>query len=269
MRKVGLTSLQKMAYAIYEKDAHKFVFGIDEDEFVLWTKDEHDPLCPEKRFPDYPYLRVLLDCLLVSGRWITPQEAIYALDWQIPLVHLEAQAATGTLFLEKSRQIMASWICCAYILWRAKFHAHQLCIVQSRKAEDAQKFVFIKEAQHARISYMEAHLPAWLQDSLFLEQLRIDDTGHIAMTKLPSYVRRSGSGHLFFPNGSHIWAVPQGGDVIRSNTPSILFSDEAAFQPDFGLAYQAALPALRGGGQGVFVSSAEVSDFATIIEAEV
>jgi hypothetical protein len=47
-----------------------------------------------------------------------------------------------------------------------------------------------------------------------------------------------------------------------------LFSDEAAFQPDFGLAYQAALPALRGGGQGIFVSSAEVSDFATLVEAE-
>ena len=45
-------------------------------------------------------------------------------------------------------------------------------------------------------------------------------------------------------------------------------SDEAAFQPDFGLAYQAALPALRGGGQGIFVSSAEVSDFATLVEAE-
>ena len=57
--------------------------------------------------------------------------------------------------------------------------------------------------------------------------------------------------------------------MIRSNTPSCIFSDECAFQPEFGLAYQAALPALKGGGQGIFVSSAEIGDFATIIEADI
>ena len=46
-------------------------------------------------------------------------------------------------------------------------------------------------------------------------------------------------------------------------------SDEAAFQPAFGLAYQAALPSLKGGGQAIFISSAEIGDFATLIEAEV
>jgi hypothetical protein len=48
-----------------------------------------------------------------------------------------------------------------------------------------------------------------------------------------------------------------------------LFSDEAAFQPEFGEAYTAALPAVRGGGQAIFVSSAEMGDFQELVEAEV
>mgnify|MGYP001561843984 FL=1 len=259
--KPGLSPTERLDWTLYAKDAHAFVFGLEEP--VLWTKDEHDQERPEKPFPDYDYLRCILDCLLVSGRFLRPLEASYALAWGIPLTHLERQASMGMVFMEKSRQVLASWVCCAYILWRAKFHPHQLCIVQSKKEDDAVKFVFIKEAQQARISFMESRLPLWLQDGLFI--------GHqeTPLRNKREFVKRSDSGHLWFPNGSHIWAVPQGGDIIRSNTPSCLFSDEAAFQPAFALAYQACLPSLKGGGQGVFISSAEIGDFATLIEAEV
>ena len=259
--KDGLSPAQRLEWAIYAKDAQSFVFGLD-NQPVLWTKDEHDQDTPEKPFPDYEYLRCILDCLLVSGRFVPPLEAFYALSWGIPLAHLERQASMGMVFMEKSRQILASWVCCAYLLWRAKFHPHQLCIVQSKKEEDAAKFVFVKEAQQARISFMESRLPMWLQDGLFV---RATDLAHHRR----EFISRSDNGHLWYPNGSHIWAVPKGGDVIRSNTPSVLFSDEAAFQPAFALAYQAALPSLKGGGQGIFISSAEVGDFATLVEAEV
>lgn len=260
--KQGLAPSQQTAWVLYARDPHAFVFGHD-GEHPVRTKDEHDAHDPEQPFPDLPYLRCLLDCLLVSGHFCDAADAAYALEWGIPLPHLRQQALTGTLFIEKSRQILASWLCCAYLLWRAKFHAHQLIIVQSKKEEDAAKFVFVKEAQQARISYIESRLPDWLQDQLFITK------GMRSGGRLLSALHRADYGNLYFQNGSRIWAVPQGGDVIRSNTPSCLFSDEAAFQPDFGLAYQAALPALRGGGQGVFVSSAEMSDFATLVEAEV
>lgn len=253
----ALTPAQRVRWQLMAADAHAFIFG--DGEPLLMTKDEHRSDAPEQPFPDLPYLRVLLDCLLVSGGFMEPDEARYALDWGIPLVHLRQQALTGTLFIEKSRQVMASWICCAYTLWRAKFHAHQLCIVQSRKEMDAVKFVFLKEPQQARISFMELMLPDWLRE-----------IGMFATGTVNHYKgSMSDNGHLYFRNGSHIWAVPQGGDMIRSNTPSLLFSDEAAFQPEFGLAYQAAMPALRGGGQGIFVSSAEPGDFAGLVEAQV
>jgi len=259
--KKGLSPREQVQWSIYAKDAHAFVFGCPEYGQVLYTKDEHRLENPEQPFPDYEYLRVLLDCLLVSGRFLQPNHASYALDWGIPLAHLELQASTGTTFMEKSRQIMASWLCCAYLLWRAKFYMHQLILIQSRKEDDAAKFVYLKEPQQARISFMELRLPSCLQDDLFLD--RSNGREKRAM------VQFADNGNLFFPNGSHIWAVAQGGNVIRSNTCSCLFSDEAAFQAEFGLAYAAALPALRGGGQGIFISSAEQGDFATLIEAEV
>jgi len=259
----GLSPAQQTAWSLYARDPHSFVFGVGEDR-VLKTKDEHRSDAPEQYFPDLPYLRAMFDCLLVSGHFLAPEQARHALAWGIPVTHLAQMEETGMVFIEKSRQIMASWLCCAYLLWRAKFHAHQLLVVQSKKEEDAAKFVYEKEPQQARISFMESRLPEWLQDGLFVSQKTVR-----SVLTANTRQQRCGYGHLYFPNGSHLWAVPQGGDVIRSNTPSCLFSDECAFQPEFGLAYQAALPALRGGGQGIFISSAEVGEFAALVEAEV
>jgi len=42
------------------------------------------------------------------------------------------------------------------------------------------------------------------------------------------------------PNGSVLWAIAQGGHIIRSHTASGLISDEAAFQAEFEDAYVAA-----------------------------
>lgn len=238
------------------KDAHLFIFGDDELPGLL-TKDEHAQDEPVQPFPDKPYLRVFLDCLLVSGRFVAPHAATYALDWGVPLARLERLADTGVLCIEKSRQVMASWMVCAYLLWRAKFHAHQLILVQSKREDDAALLVYHKEPQVARISFLELNLPDALR-SLHFGRYDAFQTGTGALRC-----------HLFFPNGSHIWGIPQGGNIIRSNTCSCLFSDEAGFQPEFGLAYQAALPSIKGGGQGIFVSSAEVGAFATLIEAEV
>jgi hypothetical protein len=72
-----------------------------------------------------------------------------------------------------------------------------------------------------------------------------------------------------FPNGSTVIAIPEGGSKIRSRVPSVLFSDEAAFQPEFGEAYKAALPAVNGGGQAIFVSSAEVGEFQSVVGADI
>jgi len=227
------------------RSAHYFIFE-DHLGSRLMTKDEHDAE-PIKPFPDIPYLRVLLDALLVSGKLIKPEEARYALESGIDLSYLTELFNRSILCIEKSRHVLATWLMCAFWLWRAKFISHRLLIVQSKREEDAANLVFNKEPQVGRISFMESKLPKHLRS--------------VSFPKGGSY------GHLFFPNGSHVWAIPEGGDIIRSNNPSGIFSDESAFQPQFGSSYSAALASIKGGGQLICVSSAEVGEFQELVES--
>ena len=232
------------------KDAHTFIFGMEkpngEHIQFLYTKDEHN-LEATQPFPDFEYLRVLVDLFLVGGRFIKPREAKWALKWGLPAKHIEDTYRTGLLAIEKSRQLMVTWVCLAYALWRAKFHEHQLILVQSKREDDAQSLVCKKkdELDASRLTFMEFHLP------LYMRNVR-----RASMSKC----------NVYFETGSRVWGIPQGGSIIRSNTSSLLISDEAAFQPEFGEAYRAALPAVRGGGQAIFVSSAEVGDFQALVE---
>jgi hypothetical protein len=68
-------------------------------------------------------------------------------------------------------------------------------------------------------------------------------------------------GKINFSNGSIVWGIPQGGDIVRSYTPSIVFLDEAAFQPEAQRAYTAAKAAAR---KIIAASSAEPSWFGII-----
>ena len=225
-----------------KRDPHYFIFE------VLRTKDEHDIENPLKRFPNEQCLRGTLDQYLVSAKLKIPSEATYALDCGIGLDFLEHIYRSGILFIEKSRHVMATWLTCAYLLWRARAFPHQLIMVQSKREEDVAALVYDKEPDQGRISFLEWSLPS-----------------HLRQTRLPGGAKYC---HLYFPNGSHIWGIPEGGHIIRSHNPSVVFSDEAAFQPEFGKAYTAALPAITHGGQLVVVSSAEPSEFQQLVEAE-
>lgn len=224
--------------------AHWFIF----ESGNLRTKDEHDQEEPVKTFPDQRYLRVLVDLLLLSGRWIEPGQAAFAIAAGMDAGYLSAVYRVGVLCVEKSRQVLATWTVCAYVLWRAKYHPYQLILVQSKREDDAANLVFNRDPTVARISFMEMALPSYL--------------------KSEESLKRATYAQLLFPNGSRIWGIPEGGDVIRSNTPSLIVSDEAAFQPDFGGSYAAAQPAVQGGGQYVAISSAEPGDYGDLIECE-
>jgi len=140
------------------------------------------------------------------------------------------------VFVPKSRQIMATWLVCCYLWWDARFHPFEMNFVQSKKEEDAANLVFNKDIMHSRIAFMESRLPEWMRD---------DKVSY-------SY------GLMTYGNGSKIWGVPQGADIIRSYTPSIVFMDEAAFQVYAEDSYRAAKAAAR---KIIAVSSAEPSWF--------
>lgn len=223
------------------RSAHYFIF----DSGLLVTKDEHDLEDTVKPLPDKPYLRVMLDALLLTGGLMSPAEARYAVAAGVEVDRLYR---TGLLAIEKSRQILATWLVAAYGLWRAKFRDHQLVLWQSKKEDDAANVVFDKDPHTARMSFMELRLPAGVRDLTF--------KGDVSRC------------NLRFPNGSRVWGIPEGADIIRSNTPSLLVSDEAAFQPEFENAKDAAMPAIKGGGQLVALSSAAPGAFAVWVGAE-
>jgi hypothetical protein len=124
----------------------------------------------------------------------------------------------------KSRQLMFSWLFCWMLLWKAIVRESQLCIAQGKREED----VIAKgtKALMGRIRFMRRHLPPQFQP-IVVEETKTTEV---------------------YANNSTIWAIPQGEDVIRSNTASEIFLDELARHAYGEQAWTAALPTVRGGG---------------------
>ena len=101
------------------------------------SRDEHDPDCESKPFPQKEYLHELVRF------WLANRLNLY----------------------EKSRQMMASWTLCALYLWDANFGMNRLNFIQSKKEEDSDRLVqrcyfiwehqpeFIKRTCPAEYSY--------------------------------------------------------------------------------------------------------------------
>ena len=117
------------------------------------------------------------------------------------------------LCIDKSRQMMGTWVFVACDLWDTAFHKGVRTFFQSKKEKDAKNIL-------ERAWGIYRRLPEFLK----IEHQKLDT-------------------ELIFPTlDSLIWAIPQGGDHIRSYTASNIFSDEAAKQPEFGEAMTASIP---------------------------
>lgn len=175
-----------------------------------FTKDEHDPIRPVKRFPRKIYIA----------------ETIKELNRCMKIV------------IPKSRQIMITWTVISYLLYKALFYHHRLIFLQSKKEDDAAALI-------DRAKHMYEYLPWWMKEASPLKR---------PLTKLPF-------NKLMLANGSTLWGVPQGADVLRQYTASIIFGDESAFQEKAEEAYTASKPTTDGGGQIILVSSANGRNF--------
>ena len=144
------------------------------------------------------------------------------------------------LLVEKSRQMMMTWLWCALDLHEAQFNKGKYIFFQSKKEEDADALV-------SRAKFIYNHQPDFLKQNVIEEV----------------YCK------LKFPkNNSQIIGIPQGGDQIRMHTASRVFSDEMAFQPEAEEAFTAARPCIEGGGIFNGVSSANPGFFQELCEEE-
>jgi hypothetical protein len=146
--------------------------------------------------------------------------------------------------IAKSRQMLVSWIVCAFCVWWARFHPHQAIFWQSQQWEDAAAMVSQAEGQPmGRCQFIERHLPTWLQQDI-----------------------KPQKGVIAYPNGSFIQAVAGGPDQIRGKVPSVYVGDEFAKQVEATGVYQTLAPLLQKGARAILIGTPNGTQnmFATI-----
>jgi hypothetical protein len=183
------------------------------EHFVV-TQDEHDQEKPFKKLPyeEKQYLRDLANLFLIE-----------------PL-----------LLIEKSRQMMVTWLMIACHLWDAQFHEGRRIFFQSKKEVDANALI-----DRAKFIYNNYPQP----------YREIIHTAYPARQPM-AFLRLE-----FSKQKSIIQGTPQGADVLRQYTASRIFSDEMAFQDQAEEAYIAAKPTIVGGGRFIGCSSPNFKNF--------
>jgi len=155
-----------------------------------------------KIFPDYPFTRKLIDALC---------------DNRI-------------LFVCKSRQMMATWSVCAWMLYRAIHDEPGIYLMLSKGARDSQELL-------RRLKIIADNLP--------------EDTKELVT------VRRK---EVTFKSGSRILSLPATEEAPRMHSPSAVFWDEMAFTPYTEGIWTAVKPAIDSGGSFVGVSTPNGTD---------
>jgi hypothetical protein len=173
--------------------------------------------------------------------YILPTVRPFTLKPYMPPI-IEAWLETNLFAIEKSRDMMATWLMVALATWDCFFHEGKQHIFQS---EDAFKTLELVK----RADFIINHQPSWLRD--------------INPGKVVAGGNRSGILTLPAMN-SEILGFPQGPDQIRQFHPSGVFQDEAAFQDQAAAAFQAIKPAIQEGGKFYAISSANPGWFESI-----
>lgn len=141
--------------------------------------------------------------------------------------------------VEKSRDMMATWMVVAFYTWETIFHEGKQNFFQSEDASKTYELV-------RRANFIYEHQPRWLRERVPFR-----------------FTKGSTKAGVFECPERHssIEGFAQGGDQIRQYHPSGLFLDEAAYQTKAQDAFTAVKPALQNGGRFTAVSSANPSYF--------
>jgi hypothetical protein len=144
--------------------------------------------------------------------------------------------------VEKSRDMMLTWLVVALYTWDTIFHKGMQNIFQSEDATKTRELV-------SRAWGLYNNQPRWLKG--LHPAVHAEGTNRAGLLKVPSLQ-------------SEIIGFPQGEDKIRMYHPSGVFSDEAAFNPAASATFAAIKPAIAGGGRYTAISSANPSWFEAI-----
>jgi len=135
------------------------------------------------------------------------------------------------VWIEKSRDLMISWACVAYLTLNAMKVPHRGVLLQTQKTDKVIQLIdYAKHLYRGQDPRIKAAYPL----SKPLEQ----QAGH----------------RLDFAEGGYVVGIPGGADQIRSFHPWGYLNDESSFQPDAGECYNEAVSVVKG--KIIFNSSA-------------
>ena len=141
------------------------------------------------------------------------------------------------LLIPKSRRMMITWLEVAMCVHMFLFEPHRLIFFQGKREDDASELV--NRAKHI-------------------------------VTMLPKFMRpKTTSKHCLLKNednGSRIWGIPKGPDIIRMHTASMIFIDEGGFIDELRSTLMGAKPCIEGGGKLHIVSTLTASYFADLMD---
>jgi len=205
---------------------------------VLLGRQAHDKvwdLCGqwEPSFTTGPLLWLTQYTRTEDTHWLqkgTPPVAPFPRMSFFPCV-VEKLLSEEVLFIEKSREMMTSWLACGVIAWMTQWLPKIQWIIQTEKEDKAQELI-----KYCRILYHRQD--GWMRDR-----------NPVVISNLT---------HLKRQNGSEVIAVPKGENQVRLYHPYGVLFDEAAFLPEFMQAYSTVKPvtkkiwAISSAGPGAF-----------------
>lgn len=247
----------------YEKIASDPIYWLDASQHIktieypnglpyVYTKDPHIQFecnqCGVEMFGDkrVKHLEiehnhketVTLGILLKSFKELNPIRSFTMMEYMPAII--KAWLTSQYIVIEKSRDMMATWLVVALFTWDALYHNGRQHLFQSQDAKRTEELV-----QRAKILY--DYQPGFLKKAVGLVTFGKGNTK---------------SGELFVhKQGSEILGFPQGPDQIRQYHPSGVLTDETAFQVGAAEGFAAIKPAIQAGGKYCGVSSANRSFF--------
>jgi len=145
--------------------------------------------------------------------------------------------------VSKARQMQVTWWLASLALWDAVHHDNRLIMLQSKRLEDVIGDMQTGDGLLGRVKYMLHRIPYRHEIGLEFDPFE------------------NGSAKVSIASRhSTIWAIAQGGAILRQRTAGGIASDETALQPEFEESFTAAMPCIRSGGWWWGATTANVVD---------
>ncbi|MDP8208709.1 MAG: hypothetical protein P9L92_18745 [Candidatus Electryonea clarkiae] len=148
-------------------------------------------------------------------------------EWQFVRRFSEALEKNDRLLVVKSRQMLVTWIGCAYIYYRAKTGGPGIHLLLSKEERSSKEMI-------ARLQFIYKNLPEYEKE----EEVKFQSSA------------------IIFPElGTRILSLPAAPYAVRGLSPRTVFWDEMAFTPDDEEIWASAKPAVDAGGRFIGVST--------------